>query len=106
MFKVMSSIDSFGSLLPCNKSHFNRVLNYRQNFNELNIKFFDFTNGFKCSVVHIFGKLKNLSIKIFEIIFYQYQNKRKHSLIPIEISKNDSDIIVDLLIYKSYYVPI
>ena len=35
--------------------------------------------------------------------FYQHQNKWKHNLIPIGISKNDSDRVVDLLIYKNHY---
>ena len=34
------------SLHPCNNNHPNRVSNYRQHFNELNIQDFDFTNGF------------------------------------------------------------
>ena len=40
------------SLHPCNNNHPNRVSNYRQCFNELNIQDFDFTNGFKCSDIH------------------------------------------------------
>ena len=50
---------------PCNNNHPNRVSNYRQYFNELNIVGFDFTNGFKCSDVHKFEKLNNLSENIF-----------------------------------------
>ena len=38
-------------LHPCNNNHPNRVSNYRQYFNELNIQDFDFINGFKCSDV-------------------------------------------------------
>ena len=34
---------------------------------------------------------------------YQNQNKWKHNLIPIEISKTDSDRVIDLLIYKNPY---
>ena len=34
-------------LHPCNNNHPNRVTNYRQNFKELNIEGFHFTNGFK-----------------------------------------------------------
>ena len=51
--------------------------------------------------MHKFEKLKNLSINIFELNFYQEQNKWKHKLIPIE---NESDRVVDLLIYKNHYV--
>ena len=36
--------------------------------------------------------------------FYQDGDKWKHNLIPIEISKNDSDKVVDLLIYRNHYV--
>ena len=69
----------------------------------MNIEGFDFTNGFKCSDVHKLEKLKNLSINIFELNFYQDGNNWKHNLIPIEISKNDeSDRVVDLLIYKNH----
>ena len=35
--------------------------------------------------------------------FYEDQNKWKHNLIPIEINKNESDRVVDLLIYKNHY---
>ena len=35
--------------------------------------------------------------------FYQDQNKWKHELIPNEVSKNESDRVIDLLIYKNQY---
>ena len=92
------------SLHPCNNIHPKRVSNYRQNFDELNIEDFDFTNGFRCSDVHKFNELNNLSVKIFELFFYQDQNQWKHKLIPIEISKNNSDRVIDLAIYKNHYV--
>ena len=92
------------SLYPCNNNHPNRVSNYRQNFNELKINDVDFTNGFKCSDVHKFNELNNLSVNIFEFNFYQDQNQWKHKLIPIEISKNNSDRVIDLAIYKNHYV--
>ena len=74
-------------LHPCNNTHPNRVSNYRQYFNELNIQGFDFTNGFKCSDVHKINELNNLSVNIFELNFYQNQNQWKHKLLPIEVSK-------------------
>ena len=74
-------------LHPCNNNHPNRVSNYQQYFDELNINGFDFTNGFKCSDVHKFNEVNNLSVNIFELVFYQDQNQWKHKLIPIEISK-------------------
>ena len=87
------------SLHPCNKDNPDRVSTCRQYFNELNIEVFDFSNGFKCSDVHIFKKLNNLSTNIFELNFHQDQNNWKHILIPIEISKNDeSNRVVDLII--------
>ena len=91
------------SLHPCQNDHPNRVNNYVQNFNELNFQNFDFTNGFKCSDVHRFNEINNLSVNIYELNFYQDGNKWKHNLIPIEISKNGSDKVVDLLIYKNRY---
>ena len=40
---------------------------------------------------------------MFELNFYHDKNKWKHNLIPIEISKNEADRVVDLLIYKNHY---
>ena len=89
-------------LHPCNKNHLNRVSNYRQYFNELNVQGFDFTNGFKCSDVHKFNKLNNLSVIIFELKFYQDQNQWKHKLIPIEVSKKILNRVIDYAIYKNH----
>ena len=91
-------------LHPCNNNHPNRVSNCRQYFNELNIQGFDFGKGFRCSDVHKFNETNNLSVNIFELNFYQDQNQWKHKLIPIEISKNDSDRVIDLAIYKNHFV--
>ena len=91
-------------LFHCNNNHPNRVSNYRQYFDELNIQGFDFTNGFRCSDFHRFNELNNLSVNIFELVFYPDQNQWKHKLIPIEVSKNDSDRVIDLAIYKNHYV--
>ena len=90
-------------LHPGNINHPIRVSNYRQYFNELNINGFDFTNGFRCSDVHRFNEINNLSVNIFELNFYQDQNIWKHKLIPIEVSKNDSDKVIDLIKYKTHY---
>ena len=90
-------------LHPCIINHPNRVSIYKEYFIELNIDGFDFTNGFKCSDVHKFNQLNSLSINMFELIFYQDQNKWRHKLVPIEVSKNNSDRVIDLLIYKNYY---
>ena len=86
-------------LHPCSNNHPNRVSSYKQYFNELNINGFGFVNGFKCSHVHKFNELNNLSVNFFEITFYQDQNKWRHKLIPIEFSKNNSDRFIDLAIY-------
>ena len=45
-----------------------------------------------------------LSINILELNFHQDQKKRTHKLIPIEKSKNESDIVINLLFYKNHYV--
>ena len=66
------------SLHPCNNIYPNRVSNYNHFFDELNINGFDFTNGFKCSDVHRFNEINNLSINVFERNFYQDQNKWRH----------------------------
>ena len=91
------------SLHPCENDHSNRVSNYYQYFNELNFQCFDFTNGFKCSDVHKFIVLNNLSVNLYELNFHQDGDKWKHNLIPIEISKNESDKVIDFLIYKNHY---
>ena len=62
-------------LHPCNNIHLNRISNYKHYFTELNVVGFDFTNGFKCSDVHKFEKLNNLSTIIFELNFYQDQSE-------------------------------
>ena len=90
------------SVHPCNINPI-RVSKYRQYFNELNVGGFDFTNGFKCSDKHKFEKLNNVSINIIELNFYQDNNKWKHKLIPIELSKNEKDKVIDVLIYKNHY---
>ena len=90
-------------LHPCNNNHLDRVSNYRQYFIELNVQSFDFSKGFRCIDVHKYNELNNLSVNIFEIIFYQDQNKSRQKLIPIEISKNGSDRVIDLAIYKNHY---
>ena len=80
-------------LHPC-ENNSNIVSSYRKYFNELNIEGFDFSNGFRCSDMYRFEKLNNLSINIYELNFDQ----NKYKLIPIEISKNKSDKVIDLLI--------
>ena len=90
------------SLHPCENTHPSRVNNYLQYFNELNFQSFDFTNGFKCSDVHRFNELNNLSVNIYELNFYQDGDKWKHNLIPTEISKNGSVNVIDLIIYKNH----
>ena len=53
--------------------------------------------------MHRFEKLNILSVNLYELIFYQYGDKGKHNLIPIEVSKNESDKVFDSLIYKNHY---
>ena len=91
------------SLYRCKNKHPNRVSEYKHCFKELNIQIFDFTNGFKCSDVQKFNDLNNLLINLFELNFYQDQNRWKHKLIPVEISKKYSDRVIDLAIYKNLY---
>ena len=69
----------------------------------MNFQSFDSTNGFKCSDVHRFNELNNLSVNIYESNFYQDGDNWQHILIPIEISKNESGNVIGLLIYKNHY---
>ena len=93
-----------GSFYPCKNNYPKRVSNHREYCNETNNRGFDFSNGFRCIDVHKFEKLKSLFVNIFELNFHQDKNKRKHNLIPFEISKNDSARVVDLLLYKNHYL--
>ena len=94
---------TLASLHPCENDHPNRVSTYVQYFNDLNFQNFDFTNGFKSNDVHRFNELNNLSVNIYELNFYQNGDKWKHNLLPTEISKNESDNVIDLLIYENHY---
>ena len=53
--------------------------------------------------MHSFEKVNTLSINLNEISFYQDGDKWEHNLIPIEISKNESDKVIDLIFYKNPY---
>ena len=88
---------------PCEFSHPSSVKNFRRYFNEINLERFDFSIGFRCSDVQKFEKLNISSINILERNLYADGNNWKHSSIPIEISKNESDRYVDLLIYRNHY---
>ena len=101
MINIVFFWSVLSSLHPCDNDHPDRVSNFRQYFNELNTEDFDFSKGFKCSDVHKFEKLNTLSINIFELNFFQDKNKCEHNLFPIVISENESDRVVDLLIYKN-----
>ena len=91
------------SLHPCNNNNPNRALNYKQYFKELNFDGSDCTNGFRCSDIHNFEKLNNVSINIIELNFYQDRKKWRLKLLPNEVSKNESDIVIDLFIYRNHY---
>ena len=54
--------------------HAARVSIYRPYLNELNIEGFDFSIGFGWNDVYKFENLKNVSMKIIELSFYQDQN--------------------------------
>ena len=101
---IWSTLEKLYPIFDPKNGHSTRVSYYRQYLSELNIQGFDFTNGFKCTDAHKFEKLSNLSINLIELSFYQDQKIWKHKLIPIEVSKNESDRVSDLLIYKSHYV--
>ena len=57
-------------LHPCENSPPTRVKSYRQSFIELKFCGFDTADGFKCSDVHKFEKLYNLSMKKYELGFF------------------------------------
>ena len=88
---LWSNLAKLCHICDSKNGHAKRVSNYKEFFNQLNIEGFDFTYGFKCSDMHKFEKLINLSISIFELNFYLDNNKWNHKLIPIELSENKTD---------------
>ena len=88
-------------LHPCDKSHSNRVSSYRQYFKGLGIQGFHFTNGFNFGDVHKFEEVNNLPLIIFHLSFCQDQKKWKQKLIPLEVSKLDSNRVFDLWYIKT-----
>ena len=58
---------------PCEDNYPSRLSNYKPYFNAIKFQGFDLTNGFKCSDMHKFEQLNNLSINIFELNFYEDQ---------------------------------
>ena len=88
-------------LHPCEDSHPNRVSIYREYFGELKTDGLEFP--FKTSDVTKLESMKNLAIIIFELQFYQEGINRKHKLIPIEVIENNSETVIDLVIYKNHY---
>ena len=94
------------SLYPCKNSLPNRVSNFKQTEKELKVDGYDFIYGYKCSDVHNYDKLNKLSKNIFEKSFYRDQNDWQHKSIFIDFSEKNSDKVIDLVIYKIYYVPI
>ena len=99
---VDTSSSSFYSRFK--NGHPTRVSIFRLYIDDLNIQGFDFTKEIKCRVFHKFEKLNNLSINIFELRFYQDGNKWKRKIIPIQITKNDSNKVFDLMLSKNHYV--
>ena len=47
--------------------------------------------------------LNILAINIFELQFYQENINWKHKLIPIKVRENNSETVIDFLIYKNHY---
>ena len=101
---IWSILAHFLPITESKNGHPTRVSTYGQFFFEIIIQSFDFSVGFICSDVHKFEKLKIYSINIVELGFYPDQNKWKQKQLTIEVSKNSSDRVVDLLIYKDHYV--
>ena len=65
---------NLASLHPFNNSNPDKVTNYRQTFNDLNIEGFDYTNEFKCTDAYTIAKINIVSINILELGFYQDHN--------------------------------
>ena len=53
--------------------------------------------------MYSFEKLNNLSVNVIDLNIHQDKDEWKHNLIPLEISKIESNQVIDLIIYKNYY---
>ena len=93
---VWSILAKLHPISDSKNGHSTRASNYRQYFDEFKINGFDFSKRFKYSDMHRFEKLSSIYINVFELNFYPDQ--KKHKLTPIEISKNKSDRVIDLII--------
>ena len=89
---------------PSEKSYPDGLSKYGQFFDQINIWIFNITKGLKRGDVQKIHKMKKLSKNLLEIRFYQVENERKHKVIPIEISKNNSYRVVYLMIYKNHSI--
>ena len=47
--------------------------------------------------------MNNLTINIIDLQFYQERINWKHKLIPVEVIGNNSETVIDLLIYQNQY---
>ena len=65
-------------LHPCNNSHLNRVSDYREYLNDINLDGFDHGIGFRCSDGHKFENLNDLCIKLFGVGFLSTSKKKKN----------------------------
>ena len=57
---------TLASLYKCESSLLNQVSKYRHYFDEIKLVGFNFSSGYKYSIVHKFEKLNTLSINTFE----------------------------------------
>ena len=84
----------------------NRLSSYEKYFNELNFDLFIFSFQFECSDIYEFRKVITLFKNFFNLRFYPVRNEWKHKLNLIEISKNNSEKVIDLMICKNLCIPI
>ena len=52
----------------------------------------------------MFIEMKILSVNKIDLRFYQEENEWRHKSVPIEVSKNVSDRVFDLLITKNLFI--
>ena len=76
-------------LYPCENSHPARVSIYSQYVEEINIQGLDFSNGFKCSDVHKYEKLKKICRNIFEKIYIKMETVGNIIQILLRLVKMD-----------------
>ena len=80
---------------PSKNSHPNRISNYKKIFNGSNNDGFEFSSRFRCTDVHRFEKLNNLTVNVLELLSSKRSITWKHKLVPLPIKRKPTLLETD-----------